>query len=278
MALTDYGNMFGALEFYFTAMEKGIKPLLGCEFYYVDDKSVKDKISGFHFRDPSRSYKTLVLIAKNLEGYKNLCRINTEAYQKGFYFQPRADYSLFEKHKEGLIALTGGGRGRVPWLFFNKGLDRAYEEIQRLKKIFSSDFYLQLQHPSLKDSKSYNLFLAEQSQTLALPLIMGGDVHYIEKKDSLTQDILFCIGTNRTLYDKERSKLGPPEFYLRRAEEMTSLLEDDFYQSACENTLEVAKKSEVHFKIKDDKGNPSSSERFKSQFRKTVLRGFREKI
>jgi len=256
MALTDYGNMFGALEFYFTAMEKGIKPLLGCEFYYVDDKSVKDKISGFHFRDPSRSYKTLVLIAKNLEGYKNLCRINTEAYQKGFYFQPRADYSLFEKHKEGLIALTGGGRGRVPWLFFNKGLDRAYEEIQRLKKIFSSDFYLQLQHPSLKDSKSYNLFLAEQSQTLALPLIMGGDVHYIEKKDSLTQDILFCIGTNRTLYDKERSKLGPPEFYLRRAEEMTSLLEDDFYQSACENTLEVAKKSEVHFKIKDDKGNP----------------------
>ena len=256
MALTDYGNMFGALEFYFLALEKEIKPILACEFYYVEDNSAKDKISGFNFRDPSKSYKTLILIAKNLEGYKNLCRINTRAYQDGFYFQPRADYALFEKHKEGLIALTGGGRGRLPWFFHDKGMDRACKEIETLQKIFPSNLYLQLQHPSLKNSESYNLFLAEQSQAKSIPLIMGGDVHYVEKKDSLTQDILFCIGTNRTLYDKERSKLGPPEFYFRSSEDMSSLISKDFYKSACENTLEVVDKCSVNFKIKDEKSNP----------------------
>ena len=256
MALTDYGNMFGALEFYFSALEKEVKPILGCELYYVEDNSKKDKISGFNFRDPSKSYKTLILIAKNLEGYRNLCCINTEAYQKGFYFQPRADYALFEKYKEGLIALTAGGRGRLPSLFHNKGVDGACKEIETLQKIFQSDLYLQLQHPSLKNSSSYNLFLAEQSQAHSIPLIMGGDVHYVEKKDSLTQDILFCIGTNRTLYDKERSRLGPPEFYFRSSEEMLNLMSEDFYKSACERTLEAADSCSVHFKIKDEAGNP----------------------
>ena len=289
MALTDYGNMFGALEFYFTALEKGIKPILACEIYYVEDKSARDKISGFHFRDPSKSYKTLILIAKNLEGYKNLCLINTEAYQNGFYFQPRADYALFEKYNEGLIALTGGGRGRLPWFFHTKGKDKACEEIKILQKIFRSDLYLQLQHTSLKDSNNYNLFLAEQSRTLGLPLIMGGDVHYVEKKDCLIQDILSCIGTKRTLYDKERSKLGADEFYFRSSEQMAELDSKDFYKMACERTLEVVEKCHVHFKIKDKKHNPIyhlpqvkdsktlleklSYEGLKSRFEEATLRG-----
>ena len=256
MALTDYGSMFGALEFYFSAIEKGIKPILACESYYVDNNSAKEKVSGFNFRDPSKSYKTLVLIAKNLQGYKNLCLINTLAYQEGFYFQPRADYQLFEKYKEGLIALTGGGRGRLPWFFNNKGVDKACQEMDNLKKIFGKNLYLQLQHPSHKGSKKYNDFLAEQSQAKSLPLIMGGDVHYVEKKDYLIQDILSCIGTNCTLHDKERSKLGPSEFYFRKSEDMLSLLSEDFYPSACENTLEVAEQCSVHFKIKNKDRSP----------------------
>ena len=112
MALTDYGNMFGALEFYFEAVKKGINPILACEVYYVEDYSKKEKLMGQSFRNPMQSCKTLILLAKNLEGYRNLCCINTEASQKGFYFVPRADYALFEKHKAGLIALTGSGRGR----------------------------------------------------------------------------------------------------------------------------------------------------------------------
>ena len=251
VALTDYGNMFGALEFYFKAMDKNINPILACEIYYVEDKSKKEKITGQSFRDPSKSYKTLVLLAKNLEGYKNLCRINTEANQKGFYFLPRADYALFDKYKEGLIALTGGMRGRVRDLFHNKGKDQAFQEIEKLQRIFGSDFYLQLQCKGAANCSAYNAFLAETAQSQSLSLTIGGDVHYIEKQDSVTQDVLFCIGANRTLYDKERTRLGPPEFYFKNEKEMRDMFPQDFYQRACDNTVEIAEQCKVRFKIKD---------------------------
>ncbi|MBC6416014.1 MAG: DNA polymerase III subunit alpha [Bdellovibrionales bacterium] len=255
MALTDYGNMFGAVEFYFSALDKGIKPLLACELYYVEDNTSKNQLEN-GFRDPSKSHKTLILIAKDLKGYKNLCHISTKAYQEGFYLQPRADYALFEKYKEGLIALTGGGRGRVPWLFHNKSKEESFKEIEILQKIFGSHLYLQLQHPFLENSKKYNVFLAEIAHKKSLPLIMGGDVHYVEKEDFLTQDVLFCIGTNKTLYDKQRSKLGVPEFYFRNSQDMYALLTESFYKQACDNTLEVADQCLVTFKVKDKKGKP----------------------
>ena len=251
VALTDYGNMFGALEFYFKALDKNINPILACEMYYVEDKSKKEKIMGQSFRDPSKSYKTLVLLAKNLEGYKNLCRINTEANQKGFYFLPRADYALFDKYKEGLIALTGGMRGQTPYLFFNKGKDQAFKEIERLNKIFGSQLYLQLQPKGAPECESYNSFLAETAEKKSLQLVMGGDVHYVEKKDSVTQDVLFCIGANRTLYDKERTRLGPSEFYFKNENEIRGMFSSDFYQKACDNSFEIAKQCKVRFKIKD---------------------------
>ena len=253
VALTDYGNMFGALEFYFKAMEKNINPILACEMYYVADKSKKEKIAGHSFRDPSKSYKTIVLLAKNLEGYKNLCRINTEANQKGFYFLPRADYALLEKYKEGLTALTGGMRGQMPYLFHNKGKDQAVKEIEVLQSIFGTQLYLQLQTKGVVDCLAYNAFLADVAKSKSLPLVMGGDVHYVEKQDSVTQDVLYCIGANRTLYDKERTRLGPPEFYFKSAKEMREIFSSDFYQTACDNTLEIAAQCKVRFKIRDEK-------------------------
>ncbi|MCZ0932371.1 MAG: DNA polymerase III subunit alpha, partial [Oligoflexia bacterium] len=253
VALTDYGNMFGALEFYFTAIEKNINPILACEMYYVEDKSKKEKIAGHSFRDPSKSYKTIVLLAKNLEGYKNLCRINTEANQKGFYFLPRADYALLEKYKEGLIAFTGGMRGQTPYLFHNKGKDQAVKEIETLQKIFGTQLYLQLKTKGAADGSAYNDFLADVAKSKSLPLVMGGDAHYIEKQDSVTQDVLYCIGANRTLYDKERARLGPPEFYFKSAKEMREMFSSDFYQTACDNTVEIANQCRVRFKIRDEK-------------------------
>ena len=260
MALTDYGNMFGALEFYFEAVKKNINPILACEMYYVEDLNKKEKLSGHSFRNPMRSYKTLVLLAKNLEGYKNLCRINTSASQKGFYFVPRADYALLDRCKEGLIALTGAGRGHAPWLFHNKGKGFAREEIQNLKKIFGENLYLELEPLGLADCEEYNIFLAETAKDQNLSLVAGADVHYVEKKDSLIQDVLYCIGTNRTLYDKERSRLGPPEFYFKSPDQMRSLFKEkasfEFYQKACDNTLEIAEQCSVRFKIKDKGGQP----------------------
>lgn len=256
MALTDYGNMFGALEFYFEAMKKGINPILACEMYYVDDFSKKEKPVGQSFRDSMQSYKTIVLLAKNLQGYKNLCCINTEASQKGFYFVPRADYALLEKHKEGLIALTGAGRGRVSWRFHKQGVDPAVQEIKNLKKIFGKDLYLELEPPGIKDCEKYNTFLSEVSKDVGLDLVASGDVHYVEQKDSLVQDVLFCIRSNRTLYDKERSKLGPSEFYFKNSEQMRSLFDSSFYKTACDNTLKISEQCSVRFKVKDGKGRP----------------------
>ena len=261
MALTDYSNMFGTLEFYFEAMKKNINPILACEMYYVEDCTKMERPAGQSFRNPMKSYKTLVLLAKNLEGYKNLCRINTEANQKGFYFVPRADYALFEKHKENLIALTGAGRGRVPWLFHNQGKDLAVREIQNLQKVFGNDLYLELEPQGLPGCEKYNVFLAEIAKDRGLALVAGGDVHYVEKKDSLIQDVLFCIGTNRTLYDKERSKLGPSEFYFKNSDQMRDLFKDhssisDCYREACDKTLEIASQCSVRFKVRDEKGRP----------------------
>ena len=189
MALTDYGNMFGGLEFYFEAVEKNIKPILACEMYYVEDYNKKEKLTGASFRDPAQSFKTLILLAKNSQGYKNLCYINTEAYQKGFYFVPRADYNLLEKYKEGLIVLTGGTYGKTPWLFHNQGKDQALKEIQTLKRIFGDSLYLELQTKGLKNSEKYNMFLAEAAKDKKLSLAACGDVHYVEKKDALVQDV-----------------------------------------------------------------------------------------
>ncbi len=261
MALTDYGNMFGALEFYFEAIKRNINPILACEIYYVEDCGKKERLAGQNFRDPSKSYKTLVLLAKNLEGYKNLCRISTEAYQKGFYFVPRADYALLKKHSEGLFALTGAGRGRVPWLFHNQGPDSAIREIQTLQKIFGENLYLELEPRGLPNCEKYNTLLAEIAKDKGLALAAGGDVHYVEQKDALVQDVLFCIGTNRTLYDKERSKLGPSEFYFKSPDEMRDMFKQssglsDIYKSACDKTLEIASQCSVRFKIKDKKGQP----------------------
>ena len=261
MALTDYGNMFGALEFYFQAKEKSLKPIIGCDMCYVEDLSKKEEANGGGFRDPSRRAKTVVLLAKNMEGYRNLCRVSSLGYQEGFYFVPRSDCKTLERHKEGLAALTGGLRGRVPWLYRNKGEDAAAKEIKKLKAIFGADFYLELHPPAIPKSAPYNLFLLEVSKSQGIPFVAGNDVHYVEKKDSLVQDVLSCIGMNRTLNDRERSRLGPPEFYLKSPEEMGELFQDQpevfsARKEALERSLEIAEQCAIEFKVKDGRGKP----------------------
>ena len=280
LALTDYGNMFGALELYFSALEKGVNPILGCEFYYVEDRQKKENPPELSFRHKRRASNTLVLLARNKEGYKNLCHISTEAWQKGFYFVPRADYKLFEKHKEGLIALTGGRLGRTAQLFQTKGKEAAKSEIQILQNIFGPWLYLQflpewvtslesggppspraLKPPAPAFCEAYNLFLAQEASSQKLNLTTGADIHYIKKKDSLVQDILSCIKDNRTLYDKDRDRLRPAEFYFRGAGEMREGFKNNsglsgLYKAACDNTLKIAEQCHVRFDIKDKNNRP----------------------
>ena len=257
VALTDYGNMFGALEFYFYAKEKGINPILGSEIYYIEDRFSKVKQSG-NFRASTGGAKTLVLLAQNSVGYKNLCQINTLGYQEGFYFVPRVDYEILEKHKEGIIALTGGARGSVPHVYETLGKKDALKEIKKLHKIFGSNFYLEFYPNKLK---GYDAFLAEISRKEGISCIIGNDVHYVEKKEFVIQEVLSCIGINRTLNDRDRKKLGPPEFYLKSFEEIKEFFSSNksiapLFEEACANTLKISDTCHIDFKVKDDQGRP----------------------
>ena len=275
IALTDYGNMFGVMEFYFEALKKNINPVIGCELSYLEDCEYKDS-SQYNLRDPLQNYKSLVLLAQDLEGYKNLCQITTKANQKGFYFIPRTDYKHLNIHKKGLLALTGAGRSHVFSLFKEKGKKEAREEIQRLRDIFEDKLYLELLPFGLKRALEMNEFLLEMSEKLSLPLVATNDVHYLEKEDSLIQDTLYCIGTNKTLSDKERFRLGPSEFYLKTKEQMEGLFLENkkvhqAYVQACQRTLDIGKSCFVRFEIKDKKNRPILPSSLSSS-RKRVLK------
>ena len=261
LALTDYGNMFGVLEFYFQALEKNLNPIIGCEVYYVADRFKKIKDPNAHFRTSTGGANTLVLLAKNQEGYRNLCRISTLGYQEGFYFVPRVDYRVLESHKSGLVALTGARKGTVFSLYQNKGRRESREEIRKLKKLFGPALHLEFLPKGIKGGKSYNRFLAQTAEEEAVSLVAAGDVHYVEKEESVVEDVLSCIGTNRTLADNERARLGASEFYFKSAEEMQNGFADDSslapeYKKACLKTLEIADSCRIRFQLKDKEGHP----------------------
>ena len=260
LALTDYGNMFGALELYFLARERHINPLMGLTVYYVEDRFYKKQKPGESFRQGRKGTGTLTLLAKNNTGYKNLCALCSLSWREGFYFVPRVDYKLFEKYREGVTALSVGGKGAVARFYNNKGADRAVEEARRLKGLFGDSFYLGFQPEGVENHRDYNTFLAEISESEKIPLVAENDVHYVEKEDSVVQDVLFCIGTNRTLGDRERERLGPAEFFFKSPREMRNQFKEeswsDLYQKACDQTLQVAKACSVEFKIKDKSGRP----------------------
>ena len=253
IAITDYGNMFGVLDMYFKSKEKGIKPILGLEIYLSSDPCSEKKSyslagpvsSSFQTRNPS-----LVLLAQNVEGYRNLCHINTIAYQKGFYYVPRVDYEVLKKYSHSLIALTGGFNGEVPQVFLKKGPDEALSLIKKLKDIYGDRFYLQLNRINLKEWKDINTFLIEAGKITNVSLTAGNDVHYLNQADHVVQDVLYCIGANRTLRDHERFKLQSDQFFFKNSKDMRSLFKD--IPEVCDNTLEISSRCHVQFHLKRD--------------------------
>ncbi len=247
LAVTDYGNMFGAFDLYFSAREKGIKPLLGLEIY-LSNHSLPERPSQRNFTVP-----TVVLLAQNIEGYRNLCQINTIAYLKKFYYVPRVDYDVLKKYQSSILALTGGLCGVVAQTYLKKGPENALQTIRYLKEIYSDRLYLQLNRNGLKEWEAINKFLIEASRITHTPLVVGADVHYMNQKDHVVQDVLMCINTNRTLSDLERFKLKSDQFYFKNSQQMRELFKD--LPEACDTTLEVSERCHVHFHLKKE-GRP----------------------
>ena len=243
IAITDHGVLYGAVDFYQAAREKGIKPIIGCEVY-VAPGSRLDKKAGSG-RDV---YNHLVLLAKDEVGYKNLIKLATAAHLEGYYYKPRIDKELLTAHHEGLIALSGCLASEIPEAITKDQLPKARAAIDWFKQTFGPEnFYLELQNHGIAEQAKVNRHLIPWAEEFGLKLVATNDVHYVEKQHSHAHDCLICIGTQAMLTDTKRMKYTEEQFYLRSAEEMNNRFAE--VPQAVRNTLEVAEKCNVEIEF-----------------------------
>ena len=243
VALTDHGVLYGAVEFFKKAKEKGIKPIIGCEFYTAFEK-IEQKRPNI---DDKRYH--LILLAKNEKGYKNMVQLVTKAHLEGFYYKPRIDDYLLEKHSEGLIALTACVSGKIPRLIQSGKIKEAENLALKYQRIFGkNNFYLELQkHPNLPEQKTTNKGLVSISKKYGIPLVATNDSHYLKPEDKEAQDILMLINTSSEKNDPERITMKTDDFSLKSPEQMI----EDFkeFPSAIENTQKIAQECNFEFEI-----------------------------
>lgn len=252
LALTDNGNMFGAIEFYFACQEKGVKPIIGLDAYLAPGSRFEKKQDpNARFSEVALGPKRLVLLAENFQGYQNLCSLSSAGYQEGFYWKPRIDYEILKQKSNNLICLSGGLRGEVVDTFLKSGPDAALEKVRQLKEIFQERFYLETCQ-TLPIWNEINQFLNEASKICNVPLVATNDIHYTTADDQVAQEVLICIGMNKTLSDESRYKLGGSEFYFKSPEQMQRLFSKN--PDAISKTLEIAERCNVKFNLKDKDG------------------------
>ncbi len=230
LAITDHGTMHGIVDFYVAAKEAGIKPIIGCEIYVAEtnrqSRNANDK-KPYH----------LTLLAKNQQGYHNLIQLVTKAQLEGFYYKPRVDKELLADYNEGLIAFSGCAQGELPRLILQGRLEDAAAAALWYKEVFS-DYYLEIQRHPIPELAQINQGLLSLSSKLNIPLVATNDVHYVDKEDAPTHELLLCIQTNTSIYDEKRLKMAGDFFYLKSPEEMANLFAD--LPQALANTQEIA--------------------------------------
>jgi len=236
--------LYGAIDFYKEAREKGIKPIIGCEVYVAPGSRLEKKTSSGG-RDV---YHHLGLLARDTTGYHNLIKLTTAAHLEGYYYKPRIDKELLAAHKEGLIAMSGCLASEIPDLIMKEQLDKARDVVDWFKQTLGADnFFLELQNHGIAEQAKVNRHLIQWAKEFNLKLVATNDVHYIEKSHSHAHDCLICIGTQTQLADTKRMRYEPEQFYLRTAEEMKSRFADT--PEAVTNTLEVAERCNVEIEF-----------------------------
>jgi len=243
LALTDHGNIYGAVEFYKKAVAKGIKPIIGCEMYLAFEK-MSDKRPNI---DDKRYH--LVLLVKNKEGYRNLVKLITKAHLEGFYYKPRIDEDLLAQYSQGLIALSACLAGKIPSLISANQINEAKKTILKYQNIFGPDnFYLELQyHPHLPEQNKVNQVLIELAQELKIPLVATNDIHYLKPSDAEAQDILMLVNTGANINDPERLTLRADDFSMRSTEQMINDFKD--VPEAIANTQKIVEMCNFQFEL-----------------------------
>ena len=246
VAVTDHGNMYTSLRFAEACKKKGIKYIIGCEFYVTDDYRVKKDQHADH----------LILLAKNKAGYINLVQMDSLAFVDGFYYRPRIDYNVLKDHAEGVICLSACLAGRIPRLLMKGDYEGAKAFALSMKEIYGEDFYLEIQDHGIPEQKQILPLIVRISRETGIPLVATNDVHYLRKEDWEMQDVLMCIQMKKTLDDPDRMRMQTHEFYMKSGDEMAALFPD--LPEAISNTRVIANKvsdTDTPFNLKPD-GNP----------------------
>jgi len=234
VAITDHGNMFGAVEFYQKAKAAGVKPIIGCEAYLAPG-SRKAREGALAHND----YYHLILLAANRTGYQNLIKLVSKAYLEGFYYKPRMDKELLQEHHEGLIALSGCLSGEVPYLIGQQDMDGAVKAAGEYREIFGKDhYYLEVQANGLEHQRIANKGLVEIHKKLGIPLAGTNDCHYLKKEDARPHDVMLCLQTGKTLNEPNRMKFDTDQLYVKSSEEMAAEFAE--LPAAVKNTRVIA--------------------------------------
>ena len=258
-AITDHGNLYGALEFVRQAEILDIKPIIGYEAYVTPgsrfDRPERDKNKRYH----------LTLLAENNTGYQNLVELVSKAYLEGFYYKPRVDYDLLKEHAEGIIALSGCLGGEVAQHLApdgsreegntanEKSYEKALEKAKNYQNIFGQEnFFIELHNHGINQQIQILDDLVNISKEIDAPLVAANDSHYVSKNDSSAHDALLCVQTNATMEDDDRFKFDGEEYYVKSSEEMRQLFPDELFPNACDNTLKIADRVNYQFSFDKD--------------------------
>ena len=273
IAVTDHGNMYGAINFYKAAKSKGIHPIIGCEVY-VAKRSRFDKVYEFDIES-----QHLVLLCKNNIGYQNLIKMVSLSFIEGFYNKPRVDKELLKQHSEGLIALSACLAGEIPRYLVKNDYKSAKDVALEYEDIFGKgNFYIELQNHGIADQLKILPLLLKLSKDTKIPLVATNDCHYVDKEDSKMHKVLLCIQTNHTLNDENGMEFASSEFYLKSADEMKQLFSE--YPGAIENTVKIAEQCNVEFEFGNTKlprfEVPNNQDHFE-YFKEQCYKGLTEK-
>ncbi|WP_103018982.1 DNA polymerase III subunit alpha [Salinibacter altiplanensis] len=236
VAITDHGNLYGVPEFYTTAKNSDVQPIIGCEFY-LTPSGIQDQ------SDPTRYHQ--VLLAKSQTGYENLMQLSSTSFLEGFYYKPRIDLSLLREHHEGLVATTCCLQGQVPQMILNEGEAAARQKFEEYLDIFGDDYYIEIQDHDIDDQHTVNEVLLRWAKEYDVEVLATNDVHYVNQQDHEAQDILLCLQTGDDYNDPNRMRFSNDQFYLKDSEGMTEALTgipEEFQREALVNTNKVADK------------------------------------
>lgn len=246
LAITDHGNMYGAVDFYKACKSAGIKPVIGCEVYVAPrTRFDKDKVL-------DKDYNHLVLLCRNEIGYKNLIHMVSKSFTEGFYFKPRIDHDLLEKYHDGLICLSACLAGEIPQALLQKDYDKAKQTALWYYDVFGEgNYYLEIQDHTMPEQKIVLEGIKRLSRETDIPLVATNDVHYIEKKDARIQQVLICIATNHVIGEDTGLEFHADEFYLKSEDEMREVFAD--VPEAIDNTQAIVDKCNFDFEFGNTK-------------------------